>query len=177
VHDPERATTFALRLVCGVQAFERVERDAHGDTWRHRLGSLEQPGLKPRERWPVHVLHDQEELTVGPDHVERRRDVGVSYARDDACLVDQHRRELVGARARGVEALDRDDAREPSRTEDPPEMNGGHSAGADLVADHVTPDDERLGLGRSGGSIIRNFQSVSSAAAFVEMPASRPNAP
>ena len=104
----------------------------------------------------MHVLHDEEELAVGGDDVERRHDVRVPDARGEARLVEEHRDELGILGELRVEALDRDRAREADRTEQPPEVDRRHAAGGDLVVERIAPDDaQRSAFSRHhpGGSI------------------------
>ena len=94
----------------------------------------------------MNVLHDEEELAVGRDHIERRRDVGVANARRDARFVQEHRDELVLAREVRVEALDRHEAREAPGAERAPEVHRRHATRRDLVVDRVAAiDDVRTG--------------------------------
>ena len=90
-----------LRLVRGVQAVEHAGEDGR----RNDPGGCAAPRARsdarqPRERLAVHVLHDEEDLALGRDDVERRHDVRVADAR---------RR---GAPRRGTSSRTRD----PSRT-------------------------------------------------------------
>ena len=64
---------------------------------------------------PCDVLHDEEELALGRDDVERRHDVRVADARGEPRLVEEHRDELGILRELRVQPLDRDGAREAAR--------------------------------------------------------------
>ena len=58
-----------------------------------------------RERLALDVVHDEEELALVGDDVERRHDVRVLDARGEARLVEEHRDELgILARTAGAAA-------------------------------------------------------------------------
>ena len=99
---------------------------------------------EPGERLAVHVLHDEEELAVRRDDVERRDDVRVADARGEARLVEEHRDELGILRELRVQPLDRDRAREADRTEQSAEMDRGHPACGDGIVESVSPYDSDL---------------------------------
>src|SRR5262249_9897572 len=75
--------------------------------------------------------------------VERRHDVRVTDARDEAHLVEEHPHPGRIASELVVDAVDRDDAREAADAHDPAEAQGGRGAVGDLLVDGVSPDDPR----------------------------------
>ena len=68
-------------------------------------------------------------------------DVGVTDARREPRLVEEHRDELGVLRELRVQPLDGDGTREAHRTEQAPEVHGGHAARGDLVVERVAPDE------------------------------------
>ncbi len=64
-------------------------------------------------------------------------------ATDEARLVEEHPDELVVQRELRVQALDGDRAREADRADQAPEVDRGHAARRDGVADRVASDDAR----------------------------------
>ena len=136
--EPERLALLALRVVGGVQAFERARDDADGVARRHPLAALACLPHEPRERLSGDVLHDEEQLAVVRDDVERRDDVGVPDARREPGLLEEHRDEVGILREVRMEALDRDGAREPDGSEQARKMDRGHAAGGDLAVQRVS---------------------------------------
>ena len=63
----------------------------------------------------------------------------------EARLVEQHRDELGVGREVGMEALDRDFAREPGVPRQAPEVDARHPARRDLFVECVAADHARLG--------------------------------
>ena len=61
------------------------------------------------------VLHDEEDLLVGDDRIERRDDVRMLDARGKARLVDEHLDELALTEEVRMDSFDCDGAREPHR--------------------------------------------------------------
>jgi hypothetical protein len=144
VNDAERVPRFAHGLVRGVQAVERVADDRRRDSQRRRRGSTVGLEVKEaRERLSGDVVHHDEELAGVGDHVERRDDVRVADARDDAGLVHEHRGEVRILCQPRVKPLDGHGASEPSWTEEASVVNGGHAPCGDLVVDGVSPEQPR----------------------------------
>ena len=61
----------------------------------------------------------------------------------------------------GMQALDRDGAREADGAEQPPEVHGRHAAGGDLVVERVAPDHPQRSFGLNrllvhAGNFIRS---------------------
>ena len=137
--DAELAAVLVLRLVRGVQAVEDRRDDRRGDARRDRnlplLRRLHQLG----ERLAGDVLHDDEDLALGRDDVERGHDVRVTDAPAEARLVEEHRDELGILRELRMQALDGDGAREADGAAEPSEVDGGHPARGELSIEHVAP--------------------------------------
>ena len=83
------------------------------------------------------VLHDDEEVGAGGDHVEGGDDVQVVDAGREPPLVEEHPPHLRVPRVLGVDALDGHGPGEAGVPQHPAEVDGGHPPGRDLVADHV----------------------------------------
>ena len=109
----------------------------------HVLALLARRAKQLRERLAVDVLHDEEELAVGRDDVDRRDDVRVLDARGEARLVEEHRDELGILGELRMQPLDRDGAREADRAEQAAEVDRRHAAGGDLVVERITPYDAK----------------------------------
>jgi hypothetical protein len=144
VHDAERLASLAPRLVRFVQAAERVRDDraddSDGDGRLARLRLAE----NARERRAVHVLHDDEELAVLRDDIERLDDVGVPYARHEARLVEEHGEEVRVARERLMEPLDRDRAHEARGAHLPPDVDGRHASRRNGPREAVATSTDRV---------------------------------
>ena len=132
--DAERLAALVLRLVRRVQPVQDARHDRARRSRRGmRCAASRDARMQARERLARHVLHDEEELAVRRDDVERRDDVRMPDARREARLVEEHRDELGILRELRVQPLDRDRAREADRPEQPPEMDRRHAARRDLV--------------------------------------------
>ena len=137
--EAERLALLALRVVRGVQALERAGHDADHVARRDVLAALARFANEPRERLACDVLHDEEQLAVVGDDVERGDDVRVPDARREPRLLEEHRDELGVLGEVRMQALDRDRAREADGPEQAREMDCGHTAGGDLAVQRVSP--------------------------------------
>ncbi len=154
VDDAERLAVLVRRLVRGVQPVQHAAMMR--DAMRERAcGSppREHGPQEPRERLALHVLHDEEELAVVGDDVERRHDVrGGGCARRAAPRRGTSRR-TRGPRANcGCSRLMATVREKPARPEEAPEVDRRHPARRDASSDRVAADDERRrarGHGRS----------------------------
>ena len=91
----ERRAALVVRFVRGVQALERAGDDRRDDALGDRLPAAWRVRLMSwLERLAADVLHDEEELAVRRDDVERGHDVRVLDARREPRLVEEHRDEL-----------------------------------------------------------------------------------
>ena len=100
----------------------------------------------------IHVFHHQEQVVVGLHDVERRDHVRVADARNQARLVEEHRDEIRVLREVSVELLDRDRPREAFRSDEAPDVDGGHPARRDLPVERI-PSDDPLGSRQSDGLV------------------------
>jgi hypothetical protein len=91
-------------------ALEEPAYDRHGDARRHALAGLQGAPDEARERLAGHVVHDEQDLVVRGDDVERLDDVRVPDAGRELRLVEEHRDEVRVAREVRVEPLDGDRA-------------------------------------------------------------------
>jgi len=141
--DAERLAAFALGLVSGMQPVEHRRQDrarnVTRDTRAVRLGDMQET----REGLALHVLHDEEQLALRSDHVQRRHHVRVPDARRESRLVQKHRDELRVLRELRVQAFDRDRAREPDGPDEASDMDGCHAATGDLVEQRIASDEFR----------------------------------
>ena len=137
VHDVERGAPLVARLVRRVQAGEHAREDAADDADGGR------PPLRARspkelvERLSQHEIHDQEELGLRLDHVERPDHVGVLDPHRQPRLVEEHRREVPLGEEVRVHPLDGDGARHAGAGGHATQVNGGHPAGRDRVVQRV----------------------------------------
>ena len=108
-----------------------------------RNGDLFALGRSPdlRQRIAEHVLHDEEELAILGNHVQRRHHVGVPDARRQPGFVEEHRDELRVLRELGVEPFDGHRASEASGSEQAAIVHRGHPPSRDLIMDRVPTDD------------------------------------
>ena len=121
----------------GVEAVQGVDGDAQG----HRHAERPVMGLEEATHGDaVDVAHHQEELVVLGDQIDDLRDVRVVDPCGEARLVDEHRPEVCGLRQVRVHALDRDDAGEALRADDPAEVHTRHAARRDPRAQFVAAD-------------------------------------
>ena len=155
--DAERLAEVILRLVRRVEAVEGADEDRAREPGVQPSSLLARRQEEAGERLPAHVLHDEQDLVVAHDHVERGHDVRVPDARGEPGLVEEHRDELRVLREVRVEALDGDRAVEAAGAEQPAYVDGRHAAGGDLAEDRVTAGG--TGAGRTG--VFRAFELVS----------------
>jgi hypothetical protein len=139
----QRLAPVAGGLVRGVETRERVDQDGRRDGGRDDLHPPAGDPEQPRERLAVQVLHDDEELPILGDDVQRRGDVGVLDARRQPRLVEQHRHERGIRGEVRVKPLDRHRPREPRGPEEAPEVDRRHAAAGELVAQRVATDEQR----------------------------------
>ena len=94
-----------------------------------------------RDGVALDVLHDDEQLVVLRDDVERGDDVGMPDRGREPCLVEEHRDELGVLRVGVVQSLDGDGAREAHRPEQAPDVDRGHAPRGDAVMHQVAADE------------------------------------
>ena len=133
-----------------MQTVERLRDDGSAEGDRESFAFQVHELAEMGERIALDVLHDDEELVLFGDDVERRDDVRVTDLRSEARFVEEHRDELGIARVAVVESFDRDRARKTGRSEQPTEMDRGHAARRDAT---VTRDNDRR-------DDLRSFRSV-----------------
>ena len=92
--EAERIAAWRARLVRGVETAERADQNRPRDRRRAPLARVSRPLDELRERGRVDVLHDEEHVVAGADHVVHRGDVRVVDARLHPTFVDQRRDEL-----------------------------------------------------------------------------------
>ena len=94
MNDAERLPPIVGRLVGGVQPLEDSNENGHDDG--HGDGPAAVPGRAPQasKRLTGHVLHDEKELARQGHDIERADDVGMTHARREPRLVEEHRDEL-----------------------------------------------------------------------------------
>src|SRR5262245_5178917 len=114
--DLERVTTLRTGLVCRVEAGKHAADDGrdHGERDGAFLVACCSQDRPPRI--PEDVLHDEQDLALVRDDVERRNDVRMMDARGNARLIEEHRDEIRVLREMRVQALDRYGARESARS-------------------------------------------------------------
>lgn len=140
VDDFERLAVRPSRFMGCVEPSEDTDddrdEDGHGRGVPARSGESKQLG----QRHSVQIVHDEKQLAVLRNHVERRHDVRVADARREPRFVDEHRDELRLFGEVRVHAFDGDDSLEPRRPEEAAEPHRRHAAGGDFVEDCVTPE-------------------------------------
>ena len=146
VDDVEGVAVLAASLVRSLESVQYADDDRHERALRQGNRLLAREAQQRVQRLAVDVVHDEEQLALGGDHVEHRHDVRVLDARREASLVEEHRDELRVARELRVEALDRHRPREPGRASEPAQMDGRHPAMRDLLEENITPDRSGLML-------------------------------
>ncbi len=107
MHDAEGPATRVSGLVCRVKAVQNPGDNGARNLRRDPLAPLAQRPDHPRKRLARDVLHDEKDLVIRRDDVDRRHDVLVTDARDEACLAEKHANPLGILRKLRVKLLDR----------------------------------------------------------------------
>jgi hypothetical protein len=133
----ERLAVRSGELVCGVQSSQSVEEDPQREVERQRPPRAPERAQHRLERRPLDVFHDQEEPLFVLLDVEGGDHVGVTDARREAGLVEEHVDEVgLGGEVR-VHRLDGDEPLEAARAESAAETHLGHPARGDDADDLV----------------------------------------
>ena len=96
--DPERRAGLVASLVSGMEPVQRLRDDRGRERHRHAFALREHEPREGRERVALDVLHDDEQLVLLGDDVERGNDVGMTDHRGEPRLVEEHGDELGVAR-------------------------------------------------------------------------------
>lgn len=124
----------------GMEAAKDADDDRGSNGRRTTFAARRSDAEESCKRFAVHVLENEKHLRR-VDDVERRHDVRMLLdARGDASFVDEASRELGVFAEVGVEALDRNRAREADAAAEAAEVNARHAAGRDLRTDDVASD-------------------------------------
>jgi hypothetical protein len=140
VDEVQALAAVVRRLVSGVQALKHPAHDPDADERRDPFTALPQVPNQLNEGDPSHVLHDEEDLVVLLDDVERGDHVGMCDTGSQPSFVEEHLYEVWVARELGVEPFDGDRTGEAGRTHEPPEVDRRHPARGDGSIEHVAPD-------------------------------------
>src|SRR5439155_25131978 len=95
-----------------------------------------------RQRFARDVLHDEEDLAVLIDDVDRRHHVRMADARDETRFVDEHVDERAIASEMRVHPFDRDGSFEARAAALAADVHRRHPAARDLAVDSVPADRE-----------------------------------
>ena len=134
MNDAEWLAALVLELVRGMKTGERVEDDAHRDLRGHRTVGSGELLAEIGEGAALDVLEDDEWLAAFERQLAHANHVRMIDGRRDACLVEEHREELLVARQVLVRTLHRDQAITIDR---PREEHGGHASGGELEQELV----------------------------------------
>jgi hypothetical protein len=110
MHDPEILAVLVFRLMRCMQAMQDGREDRRRDTRRETLALFARRLDEPREGFTRDVFHDEEDLALGRDDVERGDDVRMANAPAQPRFVEEHRHELGILREMRMEPFDRDGA-------------------------------------------------------------------
>jgi hypothetical protein len=143
MNDGEWLTARVLALVRRVEPVERARHHRRDDLRRDARAERRVAADELRERFALHVVHDDEELALHRHDVERLHDVGVPKARREARFVEEHRDELGVLRELRVEALDRNRAPEADLAHETTVVNRCHAAGGNLSVHGVAAHDSK----------------------------------
>ena len=146
---------------------------AEADRQRQRQPVVEGPAQQLRQRHARDVVHHQQQLPVGLDHVADRDDVWVAHARRQPGLVEEHGDELALLGQVGVQLLDGDRPPEPRRPHQPPQVHAGHAARGQPRGQKVTTHalgslllEGQRGGGRHDGRILLQWRAPPSLTLF-----------
>lgn len=78
------------------------------------------------------------------DNIERRNNIGMTYAGRETRFVEKHGHELRIFCKLRMKPLDRHRARKPHGTQKPPHVHRGHPAVSDFIEQRVSANDSRL---------------------------------
>jgi hypothetical protein len=138
VHDAH-ALVAGAGAVRAIQPAQRVADDGRDDGQRQRAAALRRAALHPGQRLAGDVLEDLEEVALVLEDVERGDHVGVTDARRDARLVEEHGDE---GRLRGQLGPELLDGQEPPRggpAHRASDVHGGHPAIGEATVHLVQP--------------------------------------
>src|SRR5260370_21108835 len=105
--------------------------DPKRDGWRECDSRLVDRTGQLVERLTLDPFHCQKEHALVFAEVQNLRDIGVSDARCDPCLIEEHLLETRIARVAGEDGLDGDELLESVFAEQSRNPNAGHPASAD----------------------------------------------
>ena len=159
VDEVEQLPVLPAQLVGGVQALGRVGADAGAQLRRDAHPPLLGPAHHLAQRLAVEVLHGDPVGVVVLAEIEDLGDVRVVDAGRDPRLVEEHVDELIVLDQVRVDALDRDHLREAAGAVDPPQVQLGHAAPAELGEELVAAEAHRV-IGPAGQRAHRNLPRV-----------------
>ncbi len=141
MNDAEGFAEVTARLVRAMEALEHVAYDGRDDA--HRDGAHDMARHERLERLAEHELHDEEDLGLVGDDIERRDDVRMFESRREPGLVEEHVDEVRIVRVVGMEALDGDHTLEPDGAMHAAEVDRRHASSGNLVEDVIAAERAR----------------------------------
>jgi hypothetical protein len=123
-----------------MQAQEDVADDSRRDGDGDELLPSRRNGQEPRQRCASDVVHHQEKLARGRDHVDDRGDVRMTDAACHPRLVCEHGQHLAVRGTVRAHPLDGDRPREPRRSHEASQIDCRHPPARKRVEEGVTVD-------------------------------------
>ncbi len=149
VNEVDVLAAVVASLVRGMEPVQDAGHDGEQHVLWNSLLGLACSDDQLRQRFAVHVLHDQQQLAFERHDVEHGHHVGVTDACRETRLVDEHGDELGVPREVRVKPLDRDRTRESGQPEQSSEMHVRHPARGDDPVQGVPTNDPIRGIGAS----------------------------